>query len=343
MTQDQELLSFTSRLLEQHGAAVEPHSDYLITLLTSDLSQLLNLPEVTRIGDDGVTLLYGSPLLDRLVTLATNEVPIVYGELNIPYLKQEGFEQLLAQEISFGKGKSRIVDTVEARHPYMMLICHYVAMSDERKEGLIELAIHEDSGALIPEMSGRWKDFQPRFFAQEYIPPHFPAHVDSSINAALKSARSIIDKELADFYNSIKRHLHRDVRNTQEYYEALKREMEASLENPNLSQDQQNDRKGKIEELPGEMNRKIEDLQHKYQIHVTITGCAALRFLVPIVRLSVEFRYKKLLRELRLNYNPISRSLDPLVCEHCKSTTRTIFPCEKKSELRFYCADCCEL
>ena len=150
------------------------------------------------------------------------------------------------------------------------------------------------------------------------------------------------DKELADFYNSIKRHLHRDVRNTQEYYEALKREMEASLENPNLSKDQRNDRMNKIQELPDEMNRKIEDLQQKYQIHITLTSCAALRFLVPIVRLAVEFRYKKLLRELRLNYNPVSRSLDPLVCEHCKLTTRTVFPCEKKSELRFYCPECCE-
>ncbi|UCE04557.1 MAG: hypothetical protein JSW07_13115 [bacterium] len=342
MTPDQELLSFASQVLEQHGAAIEQHPDYLVSLLPIDLCQILNLPEETRIGEDGVPLIYGSPLLDRLVTLATKEVPVVYGELQVPYLKQEGFEQLLAQDISFGKGKSRIVDTVEARHPYMILTCHYVAMSDERKEGLIELAIHEDSGALIPEMSGCWKDFQPRFFAQQYIPPHFPAHIDSSINAALKSARSMIDNELADFYKSITRHLNRDVQNTQEYYKALKREMEASLQNPNLSQDQRNDRMAKIKDLPEEMNRKIEDLQQKYQIHVTTTACAALRFLIPIVRLTIEFRYKKLLRELRLNYNPLSRSLDPLVCEHCKLTTRTVFPCEKKSELWFYCPECCE-
>ncbi len=215
-------------------------------------------------------------------------------------------------------------------------------MSDERKEGLIELAIHEDSGALIPEISGHWRDFQPSFFAQDNVPPHFRTHIDNSINAALKSASPVIDKELADFYKSIKRHLYRDMQNTQEYYEALKREMEASLENPNLSDDQRNDRAAKIQDLPDEMNRKIEDLKHKYQIHVTITSCAALRFLVPIVRLTVEFRYKKLLREFRLNYNPISRLLDPLVCEHCKLTTRTVFPCESKSELRFYCPECCE-
>lgn len=342
MTPDQELLSFTSQVLEQQGAAVEQHTDCLITLLPVSLSQLLNLSEESQIGKDGEPLLYGSPLLDRLVTLATKEVPVVYGELEIPYLKQEGFEQLLTQDLSFEKGKSRISNKVEARHPYMILICHYVAMSDERKEGLIELAIHEDSGALIPEMSGRWKDFQPRFFAQEYIPPHFPAHIDSSINAALKSARSIIDNELADFYKGIKRHLNRDVQNTQEYYEALRREMKASLENPNLSKDQRNDRITKIQDLPDEMNRKIEDLQQKYQIRVTLTGCAALRFLVPIVRLTVEFRYKKLLRELRLNYNPISRSLDPLVCEHCKLTTRTVFPCDKKSIIYFYCPECCQ-
>ena len=231
MTPDQELLSFAAQLLEQQGGAVERHSEHMMALLPSHISRVLELPEEVRIGKDGQILLYGSPLLDRLVSLATQEVPVVYGELQVPYLKKAGFEHLLEQDISFGKGQSRIISIVEARHSYMVMICHYVAMSDERKEGLVEVAIHEDAGALIPEMSGRWAEFQPTFFSPKDIPPHFPMHVDDSIIAAMKNARAIIDVELADFFKSIQRHLQRDVRNTQEYYQALTKEMETSLEN----------------------------------------------------------------------------------------------------------------
>ncbi len=39
MNQDQELLSFAAQVLEHCGAVIEPHSDYLMTLLPSDLSK----------------------------------------------------------------------------------------------------------------------------------------------------------------------------------------------------------------------------------------------------------------------------------------------------------------
>ena len=340
MSQDQELVSFAAQLLEQQGGVIEQHPDYIMALLPAHISHILKLPEEIRIGKDGEMLLYGSPLLDRLVSMVTQEVPVVYGELQVPYLKKAGFEQCLAQDISFGKAQSRMISTVEGRHSYMVLICRYSAMSDEQKEGLVEVALHEDTGAFIPEMSGRWADFQPRFFSPKSVPPHFPVHIDDSILAAMKSARTLIDVELADFLRSIRRHLHRDVRNTREYYQALEREMKASLENPHLNEEQRNDRIDKIRELPDEMSRKIEDLQQKYQTHITLTGCAALRFLLPVVLLTVAIRYRKLSREIRLVYNPITRSVDPLVCEQCRATTRTVSPCEKDGALHFYCPEC---
>jgi len=340
MTQDQELLSFMAQVLEQRGGVVEQHSGYMMALLPARLSRQINLPEEVQIGKDGEALLYGSPLLDRIISLTTQEVPVVYGQLEVPYLKTAGFEQLLSQNISFDKGKNRIIDMVEARQSYMVLNCHYLAKSDELKEGLVEVVIHEDTGALIADMAGRWANFQPAFFPEQDVPPHFPVHLDNAIKVAMKSARSIVDAELADFFKSIKRHLHRDVRNTREYYLALKKEMKASLEKTNLSEEQRNERKAKIAELPHEMTRKIKDLKQKYQVDVTLRSCAALRFLVPVVRLAVEIRYRKLLREIRLLYNPITSSLDPLVCERCHTTTRSLSIEEKKGEIYLYCLKC---
>ena len=340
MIQDQELLSFASQILEQNDGAVEQHSDHLIALLPDKLCRRLQLPEEVRIGEHGTPLLYGSPLLDGLVQLVTGEVPIVYGELKVEYLKKAGFEQLLDQQLSFGKVRSRLLKFEETRSTYMVLVCRYLAMSDERKEGLIQVALHEDNGAVISGLAGHWQNFHPKFFSRTEVPPHFPTHIEATICAAMKSARSDTKAELSDFFNSIRRHLNRDVKNTREYYQALQREMEASLENPKLSKEQRNQRKEKINDLPAEMDRKIADLEQKYQVKINITACAALRFLIPVVRLTIEIKYRKLVREIRVNYNPISRSLDPLVCERCGVTTWSVNPVEKGEEIRLVCDGC---
>jgi len=340
MTQDQELFSFAAQVLEENGGVVETRPDGFLALLPDRLSQGLHLPEEVRFGEEGVPLLYGSPMLDQLVGLLTHDVPVAYGQLNVPYLKQAGFEQLLSQDLSFGKVRLQITKWEEARTTYMILLCHYLAMGDERKEGLVPVAVHEDNGAVVADFPSRWQDFQPEFFPLNEMPPHFSFHTESSVRAAMKGARVLAEHELSDFIKSIGRHLNRDIRNTREYYEALQKEMQASLENPHLSEEQRSERGAKIAELPDEMERKIEDLKQKYQTHVTITGCAALRFLVPVIRLTVDIHFRKLLRQVRVIYNPLMHHLDPLVCEHCRETIREIHAVEKKEEIALYCAQC---
>ena len=222
----------------------------------------------------------------------------------------------------------------------MVLVCRYLAMSDERKEGLIQVALHEDNGAVVSGLAGHWQNYHPNFYSQTEFPPHFPTHVENTIRAAMKSAQANTKTELAGFFKGIRRHLNRDVKNAKEYYQALQREMEASLENPKLSKEQRTQRKEKINDLPAEMERKITDLEQKYQVKINITACAALRFLIPVVRLTIEIKYRKLVREIRVNYNPISRSLDPLVCERCKESTWRVNPFEKDSGFLLVCEGC---
>jgi len=337
---DPEIFSFSSQVLERNGGLVEQRSDHLLALLPAPLARRLELPEEVQLGGDGAPLLYGSPLLDRLVHLATQEVPVVYGQVEVPYLKKAGFEQLLSQEISFVDGQARLVSRAEARTTYLVLVCHYVALSDERKEGLVQVGVHEGSGALIPDLEGRLSQFQPQFFEPGKIPPHFPVHLEQTISCALRSARARVEAELSDFLSSMRRRLHRDIRNTREYYEALKKEMEESLGNPNLADGQRQERVAKIQELPQELSCKVADLEHKYQVQVTVTGCAALRLLVPVVQVMIEIKYRRLQRTAQVIWNPIIRRLDPLVCERCQETIRTVYPREKLSQILFLCPSC---
>jgi len=337
---DTELLFFSAQLLEKNGALVEQRSDHLLALLPLPLAHLLELPEEVKLGGDGVPLLYGSPLLDRLFALATREVPIVYGQVEVPYLKKAGFEQLIGQDLCFLDGQVHVVSRAEARTSYMVLIAHYVALSDERKEGLVQLGIHEASGALIPDLRERLSEFQLQFFEPGKVPPHFPGHLEQVLSHALCNARSRIETELSEFLSSMGRRLRRDVRNTREYYETLRKEMEDSLENPNLTDGQRQDRRAKIRELPKEMDCKIADLEHKYQVQVTVTGCGAIRFLASVVQIMIAVKYRKFQRTARIGWNPITRSLDPLVCEGCQGTIRSVYPREKDSQILFLCPSC---
>ena len=147
---------------------------------------------------------------------------------------------------------------------------------------------------------------------------------------------------LVDFLENMRRHLQRDVRNTQEYYLALKKEMEVSLQKPNLSQESRQERINKINALPEESARKVADLQQKYQVKVKLTACAALRFLVPVVRLLLEVRYRKFKQDIRLIYNPISHHFDPLICSSCETTTQKLQFLETKSKIELVCSDCAQ-
>lgn len=337
---DRELLSFAAETLEQQGALVEAKSDRLNVLLPHDLAEYLALSEEVVVGDDSAPLLYGSPLLDRLVGLATKDVPVVYGQIEIPYLKKEGFDRLVSQDVAFKDAQVRVTNRAEARTTYMIFICHFVAMSDERKEGLVQIGIHEGSGAFIEGLAQSWPELQPVFFKPGNVPPHFPVHLEKPLSCAMRKAKFAAEQELADFFGSMERRLKRDIKSTREYYDAMRKEMEASLAHANLTEQQELERKHKITDLPVEMERKIMDLEQKYRVEVTLTGRAAVRLLVDVAQVFLELKYRKYRRSIRVIWNPVTRRLDPLVCEHCSETTTGVHPAVTKDAVQLLCFDC---
>ncbi|MFH1146800.1 MAG: hypothetical protein V1736_03750 [Pseudomonadota bacterium] len=342
MTQavDPELFSFAEDLLERNGGLVEQRDDHLSALLPASLAQVLDLPEEAQLGGEAAPLLYGSPILDRLVNLATGQVPVIYGQVEVRYLKKAGFEQLLGRDLVFTDGQVKVGPRAEARTTYMILSCHYIALSDERKEGLVQVAVNENSGASISGLAEGRLEFQNQFFSPGKVPPHFPVRVEQAIENAMQGAKVVVEAELRDFLSSMERRLQRDVKNTREYYEALAREMEDGLSHPNMTESQRQDRVAKIRDLPQETARKTQDLKQKYQVEVKLTACAAMRLLVDIAQIAFELRYRKLHRSVRTAWNPITRRLDPLVCENCRATISRIYPVIQGSDISLRCLAC---
>ncbi|MCX5880371.1 MAG: hypothetical protein NTU74_00675 [Deltaproteobacteria bacterium] len=325
MILDPDLVRFTTQFLEKNGALADAHSDHIHAVLPQDLADVLNFPEEVRLGGEDHPLLYGSPILDRLVHTATDGIPVAYGAVSIPYIKKAGFDAAIAQDLSIVNGKFQVGVRAETRTSYMIITSRYVALSDERKEGLMRLTFHESSGAIIAGFEDAITDFECTYYRQGSLPPQFSPRIGVSLQTALKSLQHRIEEELAPFISSMRRRLHRDVTNTREYYRSLADEMRISLAHPNLSDTQRMERQQKIDSLPSEADRKIADLQHKYDTRIHIRACVGERYLVDVAQLIVTILYRKAARTLPVYYNPVTRRIDPLVCESCKKTTRRIF------------------
>ena len=337
---DPELLDFAAKIIEVHGGLIEGGGEDLLALLPEGLAARLGLSEEARLGGDEAPLLYGSPLLDRLVDLATEDVPVAYARLEIPYLKKAGFERSLHEELSFDNSQVRVIGRAEARSTYMVLSCRYVALSDERKEGLVQAVVNEESGAIAPDLAERWPEFAHTFFAPDKVSHNFPTGLDHAVTRGLDFARACAEAELAEFIRNMERRLRRDTKNTREYYEALRKEMAEGLARRNLTDRNREERMTKIRELPEEADRKVRDLEQKYLVKVTVEASAALRLLVPVVRIMIDIRHRKSKRSLPLTWNPVNGRFDPLVCEGCRESAYRVFPVEEKGGLRLLCGEC---
>jgi len=339
---DRELVQFAARVIEYHGGITEQHRENdAVAIVPHDIALILETPEEFRLGEDEVPLLYGSSFLDRLVHLSTKDIPLVYGQVEAPYLKKEGFDWLLESDLLFSDCQVRIGGRAETRAPYLVLTCRYVALSDERKEGIVTVAARESDGAVIDGLEAGLLDLHPQWYPAASVPHYqFAPDAAAAVSSALRHAQKCAGDDLADFFSSMQRRLHRDVQNTREYYAALQKEMQQSLSRSSLGDAQRSERLAKIEYLPREMERKVIDLQNKYRVQVQLSGVAVMRLLVTVALVTADIRFHSFSRSLTLTWNPLTRRLDPLVCEQCCDTTRSVYPYEAKGSVKLRCFAC---
>lgn len=340
-----ELDQFAVRFLKNGGAVVEKTRPGFEALLPESLSRLLGTAEHIRINNSSApesgkvySISYGSSLLEKMVDAACGKVPVTACRLDFDYLKSQGFERMIEEQFQFHRSKGEVESSASVKAVYLILTCRYLAQSDEQKQGLIELSFNYETGAFVPEMRDGLAGI-----AKEYTNPPDSFLQSSKLEAILdrinSQSKEILREELNSFKQSMTRRFSRDVTNLEEYYESLGKEMQISLERPGLSKKLIADRKNKIAALPEEFSQKKDDLFKKYSIRVKVEPCAALFILSPAVRVLYALFVGKARKSLALTYNPVNRSMDPLVCQGCGRSIRDVCFCE---HLHILCPGCNE-
>jgi hypothetical protein len=342
-----EPIVFAQRFLVKHGAAIEANPEGFEALLPYELSRRLGLPEYVSIkeglrpeGETQYAITYGSPLLEKMVELACDPLPLASCRLSFHYLKSQGFDRLIQDQFSFRKSLCRVTFTAPVKTDYLVLACRYVARSDEQKEGLISLLFNFETGALIPQASNLYSNG-----VMEVAPlpesMRLAARWERILRGIARDSKEMISEEIREFRDSMNRRLKRDVNNLEEYYENLRKEMELSLGRAGLSERLVQDRKEKIALIPDELAKKKEDLLKKYSIRIKITPCAGLFMRMPAVKILCEVHIGREKKPVSLIYSPMTKTLDPLVCEGCGRSTTSISFCPRRHTLCSRCQEKC--
>ncbi|MBW1789031.1 MAG: hypothetical protein JRK53_20855 [Deltaproteobacteria bacterium] len=347
---------FFYRFLESRGAALERVTHGFNAVLPKELSSILELPELVSIQTDRLpdtegadsgpepdaareryAVHYGASMLDHAVSLVCGRVPLLSFRLHFDYLKSQGFDKLVGQRLLFpnavGKGGSHAV--VQAR--YLLITAWYSALSDERKEGLVTLAFNLESGAYVPEMAELLDGMHRTVDRAE--PEERAADIRNVLRCAPAAFQDRVAVDTADFQESMNRRFRRDVENLMEYYAGLKQEMQKSLERPGLSEQLIHDRKEKIRLIPDELARKKDDLFKKYSVKIRIKPCAMICVKTRAVKLLYRLSIGKSTKTLSMTYNPVTKDMDPQLCEGCGTST---YSCTFDDQLHLLCPACAQ-
>jgi hypothetical protein len=347
-----ELIDFVRRFLDRHGAAVEERESGLDVLMPERLLEPLGTPEFIRLETESAppagfrpdaserqafSIAYGAEFLERVLRLACAEVPLLSCQLDFHYIKSQGFDALVQECLQFRGALGRVEQWAKVLTHYVVLTCRYRAQSDEQKEGLCELAFHLETGAQVPDLVPGLETVSRSYLRSASMPKELSDQLQKVLSGLKKAAGRVVRSDTAGFQESMNRKFRRDVANLEEYYRSLEREMRQSLSRSGLSDQLVQDRRAKIALIPEELARKKDDLFKKYSIRISIVPCAVLLVATPAVKVLLHVAIGRKRKAVPAFYNPVTKTLDPLVCEGCHASARRIGFCDQTHLL---CPDC---
>lgn len=346
---NKELEEFACRFLENRGAVLERNEQGFEALMPEDLSMALGTTEHININtasdpdsEGTYSINYGSSLLENMIDAACKDVPLLAYRLQFDYLKKEGFDRLVKEQFIFSKSAGKTENRAEINTAYIFLTCRYTAQSDEQKQGAVNLVFNLETGAHVPRMAELLSASGINF-----IPLRKSVWKDGQLEMTMKcikeQSKGVLMEELSPFHETMTRRFKRDAANLEEYYHALKKEMEKNLKRHRLSKELIKERLEKISLLPGELERKKDDLFKKYSIRVSVEPCAVMLVNTPAVKVLYNVFIRRARKNVSLIYNPVTRALDPLVCQNCGKSIVNVYFCDNLHLLCSRCSEKCSL
>lgn len=336
-----ELQRFVGSTLQRLGCVAEVvDGDALEVLLPSPIAASLGLPEEGRLRLSGapqageVHAGYGSALLSQICSLTEGAGRRFRAELALSLPKRERVEREALSVVSFRNAVGRIESIEPDRLDYLAFDFCYAALSEERHEGLLSVAVNLDGGwspglgeALERSLSRHPETRQPwtAVPAEPDPRPHYAAARSLALARALSESRPFIAR--------MERRMNRDLRRVGEYYDALRQEVERKRTRGRRGEPSRE----KVEAVEGERRRRQQDLRRRYAVTLRVEPLALLALRMTGLRLQARLQRRKNEKRVRLGWNPVARRWDAWLCAGCGGEAGLPALCDR---LHLLCPGC---
>jgi hypothetical protein len=340
-------------ILTLEGALLERTEDGCLEFVVPpSLSETLGIPEHGKLSfayhpfdESVIRASYESEFfrsVDRLFLGRGKMAKAVYSS---QFQNIEKVSKWVSEKIALSNASFRLQKVDNQRIAYALIFFKYVAISDEKREGVFSLLINEQNlstFSLNANLTAFWEDLK----EPEEILTRSEG-ISKALQAGFSAASLMVKEEFEPFIKSLGRRLNRDIKRVSEYYETLKVEIQKAFEKKVFlgrgTPEEQNEEGNrilseKLDAVEGEKSWKIQDLISKYALNVRIEPVCIVDIETESLVFWLEIKRRLSSRTFPLSYNPLLKKVDSLPCESCFYPRGTYYICDEK--LHILCATC---
>jgi hypothetical protein len=335
-----DLLDFAAALIEHEGGVVEPAQgiDALDALLPPALAGALRLSEQSRLlakpedggASDGVPLVYGGDLLERMIARVTTTTPGVSAQLPQVSLPPMSVVEAAGRACWLRNGVCDVVGT--RRVGAARLIVHGVLTlrGDEQRQALLSGAWSVDSKGLVPNF-GALLDAR-----QLVASPPLSASAMAALAPAVQAGFSHLSEwTSAEFISRQQQRFDRDRARMHTYFHDMREELRLRVLHGKLTPEAAAERLGAIDR---DEQAKLDVLKGRFALHASVRPIGWLSVALSAAAVEVRLRRRKVERSLALEFDPLTRQLVPPPCDGCWRPTLNPNACD--AALHLLCEVC---
>jgi hypothetical protein len=320
------LRGFVARLLEQEGAVVEAiEPSGLEFIAPESVQRRLDIPEFGRLGfgpelpSGAERITFESDWVERLGKALAGR-----GALSVKVVRAEvppaaNPERMLEHGLTLQNAVYRLAGASQAWTRYLIMTFRFAALSDEKRDGLVHLALNLSNGSTPDEFVGVLTS------AAGAVGPEQSASLAGATGLPSPWSAERLDKvlqrglparilgSLGPFLSSMGRRLERDLERLFDYYNALRRESVARIRKGTSEIERETTR---VDAVRREYQAKVFDLEQKYAMTVDVEPVQTLEVIMPVRRFELLVKRRKGERRFHLDWNPLARRLEPPPCEY---------------------------
>jgi hypothetical protein len=333
------LQRFAGALLAEAGALVEPTAPGEIEVLAPlEVQRALGVADLSRLGF-GATVTPGalrvgieSDWLDRFARLLDNRGRARRRVLRPEWRAPADPERVLGHELILDNATFRLLGVSPAWTRYLVFAFRYAAVSEEKREGLLQLGLNLATGALPDAVLAGVMPWLDQAGEDAPAPPAeaMPTSWERKrvLDVLARALPPRLDAALAPFVKTLHRRLERDQDRLHGYHndlhhEALRRAAQLAADDPGRAREAQ---RGAA--IAHEYRAKLDDLARQYALRVSVAWVQTLELVMPVQRFSVQLRRRKAERTLELDWNPLARRLETPPCAFSYGPERPRLVCD---------------